>query len=61
MAVPLTLLAKALLVDADPHMVWLGTLLTPHEPSHRGRTTDRRPNGSNDGSVRRRQHRSARP
>jgi AI-2 transport protein TqsA len=61
MAVPLTLLAKALLVDADPHMAWLGTLLTPHEPSYRGRTTERRPNGSNDGSVRRGQHRSARP
>lgn len=42
MAVPLTLLAKALLVDADPRMAWLASLLTQHEPSYRGRASERR-------------------
>jgi predicted PurR-regulated permease PerM len=32
LAIPLTLLVKALLVDVDPHSAWIGTLLTSSEP-----------------------------
>lgn len=42
MAVPLTLLAKALLVDADPRTRWVGPLLAggpPREPSAAGSTS----------------------
>jgi AI-2 transport protein TqsA len=32
LAVPLTLLVKALLVDADPETAWMAVLLTSSEP-----------------------------
>ena len=46
MAVPLTLLVKALIVDADPHLAWLGPLLTAHEPDYRDRVSQGRREGS---------------
>lgn len=53
MAVPLTLFAKALLVDADPRMAWLGPLLTTHEPGYRERAPEHGRDASRDGTPRR--------
>ena len=33
LAIPLTLLVKALLIDADPTSAWMGTLLTSSDPA----------------------------
>jgi AI-2 transport protein TqsA len=60
MAVPLTLFVKALLVDADPRMAWLGPLLTTKEPGYRAPAGDRRREGPRNGTPRRVPLRSAR-
>jgi predicted PurR-regulated permease PerM len=48
MAVPLTLLVKALLVDADPQAEWVGPLLAQQQPKF-ARQTPHRANGTSPG------------
>ena len=53
MAVPLTLLVKALLVDADPQAAWVSSLLTQHPPEFAGRPSLRHANGTSAAPRRR--------